>query len=60
MPLFALQLLRTGKLTDFTVANDHFRAIMADASLEFGPREAKYGPVRAAVCDEIRKLAGRR
>lgn len=60
MPLFALQLLRTGKLTDFAVANDHFRDIVADESLDFGPYEAKYGPVRAALCDEIRKLAGRR
>ena len=58
--MFALQLARTGKITDFTEANGYHAEIMAHESLDFTDYEAKYGPLRAAFCEELKKLAGKR
>lgn len=60
VPLFALQLVRTGKLGDFGEANGHFAAIMASESDDFDDYEKTYGPLRAALCDELKKLGGKR
>lgn len=56
VPMFALQLARTGKITDFTEANGYHAEIMADESLDFADYEAKYGQLRAAFCEELKKL----
>lgn len=60
VPMFALQLARTGKITDFAQANGYHAAIMANESPDFADYEAKYGPLRTAFCDELKRLVGER
>lgn len=60
VPLFALELLRTGKIEDFAAATGHFEDILSDPSEDFADYEATYGPLRARLCDELRKLGGER
>lgn len=56
VPTFALQLSRTGKLTDFTAANAHWSEIKADESLDFDHYEQTYGRVRDRLCEELKQL----
>lgn len=58
--LFARELARTGRLADYAAANEHFEEIMSDPSRDMGPCEARYGGLRAGLCEELRALAGRR
>ena len=60
VPLFALQIAKTGKIHSFGEANGHFAEIMAFESDDFADYEAKYGPLRARLCDELKRLSGRR
>ncbi len=58
--LFARELAQTGKLETLGAANDYFEDILSDPSEDFAHYEARYGGVRAALCEELRALAGRR
>ncbi len=55
VPLFALQLMRTNRLTNFDAANDYFEDIMSDPSTHFEPYEAKYGALRIQLCAELKR-----
>jgi Nucleotidyltransferase domain len=59
VPLFALELARTGKIESFGAAGDHFEDIMSHPSEDFADYEAAFGPVRTRLCEELSALAGR-
>lgn len=59
VPLFALELLRTGKIENFGAAGEYFEEIMSHPSEDFADYEAVYGPARARMCAELAALAGR-
>lgn len=59
VPLFALELLRTGKIENFGAAGEYFEEIMSHPSEDFADYEAAYGPARARMCAELAALAGR-
>jgi hypothetical protein len=56
IPAFALQLARTGEIDDFAVANGWFEAIMACTGDDVAGLAGTYGPLRAAMCDELTAL----
>jgi hypothetical protein len=60
VPLFALQLARSGKITDFGEANDHYAEIFTNPSEDFADYDRTFGPLRAALCEELGKLGGKR
>ena len=60
VPMFALQLARSGKITDFAAANARWAEIRDDESLDIDHYASKYAPVRATLCDELTKLAPRK
>lgn len=57
VPLFARQLARTGKITNFAEANDHYIEIATHPSEDFADYEPTYGPLRASLCAELLALA---
>jgi hypothetical protein len=59
VPLFALELVRTGKIESFGAAGEHFEEIMSHPSEDFADYEAVYGRMRARLCAELLGLAGR-
>lgn len=59
VPLFALELARTGKIANFAAAGEYFEDIMSHPSQDFADYEAAYGPVRARLCEDLSALAGR-
>lgn len=60
VPMFALEIARTGKLKDFAAANDRWDEIRSDPSLDFEDYAAKYGALREGLCDELRRLSMKR
>lgn len=60
VPLFALQLARTGRIGDFAEAAEHYVEIFTHPSEDFADYERTYGPLRAALCDELAALGGKR
>jgi hypothetical protein len=60
VPMFALQIAQTGKLTDYTAANHFHAEIQRGPDDDFGYYADKFGPVRDALCADLAKLAGKR
>jgi hypothetical protein len=58
VPLFALELARTGKIEAFSAAGEWFEDIMSNPSEDFAAYEAEYGLIRRRMCDELSGLAG--
>lgn len=53
VPLFALQIARTGKIEDFGAANEIFEEIMSHPSADFADYAAVFGPLREKLCAEL-------
>jgi hypothetical protein len=60
VPLFALQVARTGRLHDYAEATGLWREIASRPETEWGPYLAEYGPRREQLCAELATLARRR
>ena len=60
VPMFALQIARSGRITDYGQANHHWTAIRDDASVEWVDYERRYGPVRDELVKELAALAAKR
>jgi len=60
VPAFALQIIKTGKLTDFTVANAWFEDIMTGPDDNVDWYAEQFGKVRESLCTELTKLAEKR
>jgi hypothetical protein len=57
VPIFALQLAKTGKLSDYTAANIYFSDIQRGPIDNFDFYEATFAAPRAALCAELSKLS---
>jgi hypothetical protein len=55
VPMFALELALTGKLTRFDVANDHHLEIVTNPSVDFSDYERLYGPLRDQLRVELER-----
>lgn len=60
VPAFALQIAKTGKLTDFTVANAWYKDLTQGPDDDFAWYEDRFGQTRQDICAELTKLAGKR
>jgi hypothetical protein len=60
VPAFALQVAKTGKLTDFTAANVWHKKLSAGPDDDFAWYEQRFGKTRQDLCTELTKLAGKR
>lgn len=60
VPAFALQIIKTGKLTDFSVANAWHREIAQGPDDDSGWYAERFGKTRQNLCVELTKLAGKR
>lgn len=56
VPLFALELARSGKIEDYGAANGYFEDILSDPSEDFAHYDATYGPLRERLCGELAKI----
>jgi hypothetical protein len=57
VPMFALQVARGGRITDYGEANGLWYEISAREDLEWAAYEAAYGPLREKLCDELTGIA---
>jgi hypothetical protein len=53
VPLFACELLRTGKIQNFAAAGEYFEEIMSHPSEDFADYEALFGGARERLCEEL-------
>lgn len=53
VPMFALQIARSGRITDYAQANHHWAAIRDDESVAWEDYERAYGPVREDLLKEL-------
>jgi len=60
VPVFALQVAKTGKITDYAAARKWFAALREGPDDDFAWYEEKLGPARETLCAELTKLAGKR
>jgi hypothetical protein len=60
VPAFALQVTRTGKLTDFAIANDWFEDLMTGPDDDANWYEDRFGKIRESMCSELVKFAEKR
>ena len=60
VPAFALQVARTGKLTDFTCANGWHRDIVRGPLDDFSWYADRFARLRQDLCSELTKLEGKR
>jgi hypothetical protein len=60
VPMFALQIARSGRITDYGQANHHWTAIRDDESTDWEDYQRSYGPVRGDLLEELAALASRR
>ena len=60
VPVFALQVAKTGKIGDYAAANHFLEEIRRGPDDDFAWYEEKLGPAREALCAELTKLAGKR
>ncbi len=59
VPIFALQIAKTGKLGDYAAANAHWTRIQEGPTDDFAFYEQTFGPIREASLVELSKLGGR-
>jgi hypothetical protein len=57
VPMFALQVAREGRITDYGEATGLWREIAERADPGWEAYEAAYGPLREKLCDELNALA---
>ncbi len=60
VPAFALQVVKTGKLTDFTSANAWYRDIVQGPLDDFSWYAERFAKVRQDLCAELTKLGRKR
>ena len=60
VPMFALQIARSGRITDYGQANHHWTAIRGDESADWEDYQRSYGPVRDDLLAELAALASKR
>lgn len=60
VPAFALQIAKTGKLTDFSVANAWFEDLMTGPDEDLAWYDDQFGKIRESLCAELAQLAGKR
>jgi hypothetical protein len=60
VPMFALQIARTGRIQDYGEASAIWREIEARPETEWEPYLAEYGPRREQLCAELGALAKQR
>lgn len=60
VPMFALQIARSGRIIDYGQANHHWAAIRSDESLAWEDYRRSFGPVRDGLLDELAALASKR
>ncbi|MDC0740379.1 nucleotidyltransferase domain-containing protein [Polyangium mundeleinium] len=60
VPVFALQVAKTGKITDYAAANHFLAELREGPDDDFAWYEKKLGPTREALCAELTKLGGKR
>ncbi|MDI1442882.1 hypothetical protein [Polyangium sp. 6x1] len=60
VPVFALQVAKTGKISDYTAANHFLAELRKGPDDDFAWYEETLGPAREALCAELTKLAGKR
>ncbi|MDI1479516.1 hypothetical protein [Polyangium sp. y55x31] len=60
VPVFALQVAKTGKITDYAAANHFLAELRQGPDDDFAWYEEKLGKAREALCAELTKLAGKR
>ena len=60
VPMFALQVARTGRIADYGEANGLWREIAARADETWEPYQETYAPLRERLCRELDALARKR
>jgi hypothetical protein len=60
VPLFALQVARTGRIGDYGEANGLWREITAREEEDWEPYLAAYGPLQERLCQELEATGARR
>jgi predicted nucleotidyltransferase len=60
VPAFALQVSKSGKLTDFTIANAWFEDIMTGPDDDVAWYDEQFGKIRESMGSELMKLAEKR
>jgi hypothetical protein len=60
VPMFALQVARTGRISDYGEANGLWREIAARPDETWEPYQEAYGPLRDRLCRELDTLARKR
>lgn len=60
VPIFAVQIAKTGKLNDFAAANAFFEDIMTGPDGDVAWYDDHFGKIRENLCAELVQLAGKR
>ncbi|MDI3281786.1 nucleotidyltransferase domain-containing protein [Polyangium sp. 15x6] len=60
VPVFALQVAKTGKITDYAAANHFLAELREGPDDDFAWYEETFGKAREALCAELTKLGGKR